>query len=72
MAALKITREEVLATLAMQNVVVSAGAIEVSGQRLRVEVTGQFQSPEDIGDLVIRRSFADTMSTAGRSFRSIE
>ena len=67
LATLKITREEVLATLAMQNVVVSAGAIEVSGQRLRVEVTGQFQSPEDIGDLVIRRSFADTMSTAGRS-----
>ena len=67
LAALKISREEVLATLALQNVVVSAGAIEVSGQRLRVEVTGQFQSPEDIGDLVIRRSIADTMSTAGRS-----
>ena len=67
LATLKISREEVLATLALQNMVVSAGAIEVSGQRLRVEVTGQFQSPEDIGDLVIRRSFADTMSTAGRS-----
>ena len=67
LATLKISREEVLATLALQNMVVSAGAIEVSGQRLRVEVTGQFQSPEDIGDLVISRSIADTMSTAGRS-----
>ena len=67
LATLKISRAEVLATLALQNMVVSAGAIEVSGQRLRVEVTGQFQSPEDIGDLVISRSIADTMSTAGRS-----
>ncbi len=56
LATLKISREEVLATLAFQNMVVNAGAIEVSGQRLRVETTGQFRSPEDIGDLVIRRS----------------
>jgi multidrug efflux pump subunit AcrB len=66
LAALRISREDVLATLALQNMVVSAGAIEVSGQRLRVEVTRQFQSPEDIGDLVVRRSIADTMSIAGR------
>ncbi|UCG73286.1 MAG: efflux RND transporter permease subunit [Chromatiales bacterium] len=66
LAALKISREDVLATLALQNMVVSSGAIEVAGQRLRVETTGQFQSPEDIGDLVIRRSIADTMQTAGQ------
>jgi multidrug efflux pump subunit AcrB len=67
LAALRISREDVLATLALQNMVVSAGAIEVSGQRLRVETTGQFQSPEDIGELVIRRSIADTMRTAGQA-----
>ncbi|MDH3886489.1 MAG: efflux RND transporter permease subunit, partial [Desulfobacterales bacterium] len=65
LAALRISREDVLATLALQNMVVNSGAIEVSGQRLRVETTGQFESVEDIGDLVIRRSFADTLSTAG-------
>jgi multidrug efflux pump subunit AcrB len=64
LAALRITRENVLATLALQNMVVSAGAIEVSGQRLRVEVTGQFKSPEDIGDLVIRRSSGSATSAA--------
>ncbi len=67
LAALRISREDVLATLALQNMVVSAGAIEVSGQRLRVETTGQFQSPEDIGELVIRRSSADTMRPAGQA-----
>jgi multidrug efflux pump subunit AcrB len=64
LAALRITRENVLATLALQNMVVSAGAIEVSGQRLRVEATGQFKSPEDIGDLVIRQFSGSATSAA--------
>jgi multidrug efflux pump subunit AcrB len=76
LAALRISREDILATLALQNIVVSAGAIEVSGQRLRAETSGQFESPEDIGDLVIRRSIMDTMRTAGQEMsrfsRSLE
>jgi len=55
---LGITSEDILATLAMQNLVVDAGAVEVPGKRLRIETTGEFKSPEDIGELVVRRSLA--------------
>ena len=65
LAALKITRENLLATLALQNMVVSAGAVEVPGQRLRIEAGGEFRSPEEIGELVIRRSLADTVLFGG-------
>jgi multidrug efflux pump subunit AcrB len=76
LATLRITREDILATLAFQNMVVSSGSIEVSGQRLRVETTGEFQTPEDIGELVIRRSLGDTLLTTARELspfsRSLE
>ncbi len=60
---LKITKEDILATLALQNMVVEAGAVEVPGRRLRIEATGQFERPEDIGDLVVRRSLLDATVT---------
>jgi multidrug efflux pump subunit AcrB len=56
---LQITTEDILATLALQNMVVAGGNVEVSGKRLRIEASGEFSSPEDIGDLVIRRSVQD-------------
>ncbi len=59
LAELKISTADVLATLATQNMVVEAGGIEVPGRRFRIETTGEFQTPEDIGDLVIRRSSSD-------------
>ncbi|ARN72694.1 efflux RND transporter permease subunit [Oceanicoccus sagamiensis] len=62
LAALKVTQEDVLATLALQNMVVSSGYVEVPGKRYRVETKGQFQSPEDIGNLVIRRSSGDLLA----------
>jgi multidrug efflux pump subunit AcrB len=62
LAALKITQQDVLATLAMQNMVVASGSVEVPGRRLRIETTGEFSSPEDIGDLVIRRSLEDMVT----------
>ncbi len=62
LASLKITQEDVLATLALQNMVVSGGFVEVPGRRLRVEVAGEFESPEDIGELVIRRSLEDILN----------
>ena len=40
-----------VATLATQNMVVDAGAVEVPGRRLRIEATGQFDRTEDIGEL---------------------
>ncbi|MCB1714979.1 MAG: efflux RND transporter permease subunit [Candidatus Competibacteraceae bacterium] len=63
LAAFGLTTEDILATLALQNMVVSAGSIEVPGRRLRIEASGEFQTPEDIGDLVIRRSILDTVVT---------
>ena len=56
---LQITTEDILATLALQNMVVAGGSVEVPGKRLRIEASGEFNSPEDIGDLVIRRSVQD-------------
>ena len=65
LAELQITSEDILATLATQNMVVQAGAVEVPDKRLRIEVTGQFDTPEDIGELVIRRSSLDAMVNVG-------
>jgi multidrug efflux pump subunit AcrB len=66
LAALRITKEDILATLALQNMVVNAGSVNLLGQRLRVEITGEFKSPEDIGELTIRRSLADMLMNSGR------
>jgi multidrug efflux pump subunit AcrB len=41
-------------TLARQNTVVDAGALDLQDSRVRFEVTGEFASPEEIGQLVIR------------------
>ncbi len=60
---LQVTEEDIIATLAQQNMVVSGGNIEVPGRRFRIETTGAFASPEDIGELAIRRSFADIGAT---------
>lgn len=65
LAELKISTEDIIATLATQNMVVEAGAIEVPEKRLRIETTGTFASPEDIGELVIRRSGLDALTRIG-------
>ncbi len=59
---LQITTEDILGTLALQNMVVAGGNINVPGKRLRIEASGEFNSPQDIGDLVIRRSLGDVGS----------
>jgi multidrug efflux pump subunit AcrB len=59
MAALKISKEDILATLALQNMVVRAGDLNIGGLRLRIETAGEFSKAEDIGELTIRRSLAD-------------
>ncbi len=64
LAELDITAENILATLARQNMVVNAGGIEVPGRRLRIEASGEFDSPEEIGELLIRRSLVDVATTA--------
>ncbi|MGI9511205.1 MAG: efflux RND transporter permease subunit, partial [Geminicoccaceae bacterium] len=64
-AELKISVADILATLTTQNMVVDSGGIEVPGKRLRIELTGEFDTPAEIGDLVIRRSGLDTAANAG-------
>lgn len=41
-------------TLSQQNTVVDAGALDLQGTRMRFQVTGDFRSPEEIGELLIR------------------
>ncbi len=41
-------------TLSQQNTVVDAGALDLQGTRMRFQVTGEFRSPEEIGELLIR------------------
>ena len=58
---LGISQEAFLATLTTQNIVVNAGALEIGDRRLRIAPTGQFQRPEDIGELRIRTSLLDKL-----------
>ncbi|MGI9249153.1 MAG: efflux RND transporter permease subunit [Woeseiaceae bacterium] len=67
LASLNISKEDILATLALQNMVVRAGDLNVGGLRLRIETSGEFSTPEEIGELTIRRSLADIALSAARS-----
>jgi multidrug efflux pump subunit AcrB len=59
LSGLGITNEDLVATLAQQNMVVDSGSVEVPGRRFRIETTGEFDTVEAIGDLIIRRSLLD-------------
>jgi multidrug efflux pump subunit AcrB len=52
-------------TLREQNLVIDGGNVDVQERRLRIAPTGEFQTPEDIGDLTIRPSFLDSLQTGG-------
>jgi multidrug efflux pump subunit AcrB len=64
LAQLGISNAALQRTLTLQNVVVPAGGVEIVNERLRLETTGEFTSPEDIGDLVLRGQ--DIGDEAGR------
>jgi multidrug efflux pump subunit AcrB len=51
---LGLTLEQLQATLAQQNLVVDSGGVDLTTGRLRIEQTGTFSSPEEIGELAIR------------------
>ena len=53
LATLNLTPAQIMQTLQSQNLVVDAGRVDYQTQRLRVAPTGEFQSPEDIGELAI-------------------
>lgn len=60
LAQLGLSLLDVQNTLSRQNTVVDAGAIEIGDSRMRFDVTGEFATPEEIGQLVIRgRSLVD-------------
>lgn len=54
LAETRLTPAAVANTLRVQNSVVDGGSIDVQDRRLRMVSTGEFRSPEDIGDLVLR------------------
>jgi multidrug efflux pump subunit AcrB len=56
MAELGIDLQQVTAVLGSQNVVVDAGSVRVGDDYLRISPTGDFQSVQEIGDLLISSS----------------
>lgn len=58
---LNLTSETLLKTLMNQNMVVDAGAINVEADRYRLAPSGQFKTPEEIGELIIRPSSNDVL-----------
>lgn len=53
LAELNITPAQFIQTLQSQNMVVDAGNVDYQTQRLRVAPTGEFRTPEEIGELAI-------------------
>jgi multidrug efflux pump subunit AcrB len=53
LAQLGISPEAVYASLAGQNLVATSGQVEVGSQYIRIHPTGEFQSVEEIGELLI-------------------
>ena len=56
---LGMTDESILKTLNQQNMVVDGGSLDLQNNRFRIAPTGDFQSPLEIADVVIRPSLAD-------------
>lgn len=50
---LGVSKTQIIQTLEIQNSVVDAGSLDLPQRRLRIEPTGTFLSPQDIGDLTI-------------------
>ncbi|WP_149494919.1 efflux RND transporter permease subunit [Roseiconus lacunae] len=53
LAELNLTPAQFIETLRSQNMVVDAGRVDYQTQRLRVSPSGEFRTPEEIGDLAI-------------------
>ncbi len=53
---LGITTEDLVRTLQVQNMVADAGRVDFQNKRFRIAPTGEFQSPEEIGNLAVTAS----------------
>ncbi|MCZ6834602.1 MAG: efflux RND transporter permease subunit [Planctomycetota bacterium] len=60
---LGISPAEVQRILSTQNAVALSGGMDIDNQRFRIETTGEFSSPEDIGDVILRGGLADREAT---------
>jgi multidrug efflux pump subunit AcrB len=56
---LGMTDESILKTLNEQNMVVDAGSLDLQNNRYRIAPTGEYRSPTEIADVVIRPSLGD-------------
>ena len=57
-----LTAENFVATLGKQNMVVDAGYVDAQQRRFRVAPTGEFASPEDIGELYLNPNPLDLLN----------
>jgi multidrug efflux pump subunit AcrB len=67
LAELGITDANLEATLSQQNMVVDAGNVDLQNRRMRIAPSGEFTSPEEIADLSVVTSMADTLLNLGAS-----
>jgi multidrug efflux pump subunit AcrB len=58
---LGLTDASILRTLDQQNMVVDAGNLDAQGKRYRIAPSGEFTSPREIADVIIRPSMADEL-----------
>ena len=54
LATLGLNVADVFQTLSHQNEVVDAGGVDIQDERLRMRVSGEFTSPDEISDLIVR------------------
>ena len=54
LATLGLNLDDVARTLTTQNLVVDPGGVDIQSERIRVQVSGEFQSPEEISEMIIR------------------
>ena len=66
LAQLGMSESSIENTVRRQNVVVNAGNVDVQARRFRIAPTGEFQSPQDIGELTIRPSLIDSLQSPQR------
>ena len=67
---LGISEQDVEATLKAQNLVVDGGSLNVQKVRMRISPSGNFRSPEDIGNLFIRPSSSNVLQNPESTVRA--
>ena len=61
---LRLTSDTFLATLKDQNTVVNAGKVDNNTDRFRIAPSGEFTSPDEIGELIVRPHSTDILTNA--------